>query len=219
MNIIHGDFVDNPCPKNAVLVFTDPPYNLNKKYQGTEDNIPYPQWVHTLLTWSTAPWTLLLGPPSTLRDWLHLVPKPSHILWWHRTFLLPRRGLSFYAPSITPVLVYRKEDAVWYGPTRPTREYHDVVDASSSMGDVTRLKALGIKMPKHPGVTGTPLPKKVIPLLTQEDDLVVDPMAGLGSILVAALRQNRRVWGCEIEEEYVLAGNTWLTKEKERMNR
>ncbi len=84
---------------------------------------------------------------------------------------------------------------------------------------MTRLKALGLKMPKHPAVTGTSFPKKVIPLLTKEGDLVVDPMAGLGSILVAALRQGRDVWGCEINEDYADAGNAWLTEERRRLKK
>ena len=83
------------------------------------------------------------------------------------------------------------------------------------MGDVQRLKKLKIKWEKHPAVTGTHLPAKIIPMCTQENDLVVDPMCGVGSILVSAQRLKRNTWGCEIIPEYAEKANEWLYKEKE----
>lgn len=214
MGIKVADFRDTKCPPDATLVLVDPPYNLKKNYLEGDDAYPYHNWVWDILFWSWAAWTVILGPAPTLKTWLPKVPEPNHILWWHQTSLLPGRSLGFYAPSITPILVYRQEGAEWYGPTRPTREFHDVIDAHSSMGDVTRLRKLGIKLPKHSSVTGTSLPKKIIPNLTKEGDLVVDPMAGVGSILVAAQRLGRETWGCDISQEYAEAGNRWLEAER-----
>lgn len=44
--------------------------------------------------------------------------------------------------------------------------------------------------------------KYVIENLTDENDLVVDPFAGVGSVLYAAQATNRRWWGCELEEKF-----------------
>ena len=122
------DFRSVVCPGGAALVFADPPYNLKKVYLEGDDSVPYHHWVYDILQWSRGSWILLLGPSPTLQEWLPLVPKPDYMLWWHRTFLLPGRNLSFFAPSLTPILVYRNEGAQWYGPTRPDREFHDVID-------------------------------------------------------------------------------------------
>lgn len=211
-----GDFRETKCPDGTALVFTDPPYGIGKNYQGDDDARPYQDWVGDILGWSTAGWTLILGPPSTMREWLHLVPEPDHMLWWHRTFLLPGRKLSFFAPSITPVLVYRR-GGQWYGPDRQRRDTHNVIDSHSSLGDVSTLRSLGVPKPKHPAVTGTQFPGKVLPWLTVGDDLVVDPMAGRGSVLVAAQRLGRRVWGCEVEPVYADAANFWLKAERARL--
>lgn len=207
--IVTGDFRETECPAEATLLFTDPPYDLGRTYGDEKEETPYHVWVQDILAWTRAPWTLILGPMPTMREWLPLVPEPSHILWWHRTFLLPRR-VTFWAPSLTPVLVYRRQDAKWLGPNRQNRDIYDVIDAHSAMGDITRKRALGVPQPKHPALTGASFPSKVIPFLAAEDDLVVDPMAGCGSILIAAQRLNRRVWGCEIVSEYAAAGNAWL---------
>ena len=67
----------------------------------------------------------------------------------------------------------------------------------------------------HPAVTGTQFPKKIIEPLTRIGDLVVDPMAGIGSILVAAQRLERQVQGIEINPAWADIANKWLTTERE----
>lgn len=208
-----GDFRETVCPPDVALVLVDPPYNLGKRYAGTPESYPYEDWVHDLLGWSTAPWTLVLGPHPTMYDWLAKVPRPTRIIYWHRTFTLPRKGLRAWTDSMTPILVYQQDDAPWYGEPRASRYQHDCIDAHNSLGDTSRLKRLGIHWDKHPSVTGTQLPTKIIPFLVAPDSLVVDPMCGVGSILVAAQRLGRRTWGCEIEAGYAEAAREWLAGE------
>ncbi len=208
--LVRDDFRHTTCPPNSALVFTDPPYNLGKRYGGEVESRPYEYWVHDVLEWSTAPWTLILGPHPTMHDWLHKVPKPYRILYWHRTFVQPYKA-SDWTHSLTPVLVYR-DGGQWYGKTGNQRDQHDCIDAHSSMGDISRIRGLNISL-THPAATGTQFPLKVIPLLTQIVDLVVDPMCGIGSILVAARRLGRMAWGCDTDQQYLRAAYTWLRGE------
>lgn len=195
-----GDFRDFACPEDAALVLCDPPYALGKQYNGVTETRSYSEWVADIKEWNTAPRLMIFGPMPTLYDWLPLVPKPDRMLWWHRTFVQPCKGLSWWLPSMTPIIVYEDERASWYGPTTNSRDYHDVIDSHSAMADLPRLKKLDA--PKHPGVTGTQIVKKILPAVTQVGDLVVDPMAGLGTILLGALMLNRRAYGVEIVPEY-----------------
>lgn len=205
-----GDYRDNPCPEDAALTLVDPPYGLGKRYEDHDDTKPFAEHVRELVAWNRAPWMLVLGPHPTMPEWLHLVPRPSRVIYWHRTFVLPRRGLKTWTESLTPILVYG--DGPWYGLTGNQRTQHDLIDAHSSMGDVGRLKRLGIRV-KHPGATGTSLPSKLIPLLTKPGELVVDPMAGIASVLVAARRLARRAAGTEVSKVYHDAGTAWLAGE------
>jgi hypothetical protein len=207
-NVYEGDFRDFTCPDNAALILCDPPYGIKKQYDGEVETRPYHEWVCDLYEWNTSPRMMLFGPTSTLYDWLPLVPKPSRMLWWHRTFVQPAKGLRWWLPSLTPILVYEDERAVWYGPTSNDRSFHDVIDSHSAMADLPRLKRLNA--PKHPGVTGTQITKKILPCVTEEGDLVVDPMAGLGSILVGARMLNRAAWGVEIAAAYASVAQAWL---------
>ena len=42
----------------------------------------------------------------------------------------------------------------------------------------------------------------IIGHLTKEDDVVIDPFAGVGAVLMAARTLNRRWWGAEITDEF-----------------
>ncbi len=218
MNILTADFRDTSCPEDAALVLVDPPYGIGKTYADVKETQPFAEWVNALVQWSEAPWTLIFGPHPTMSEWLHCIRPPKRIIYWHRTFCLPRRGLKSWTESLTPILVYQRDNAPWYGLTGSQRTQHDCIDAHSSMGDVGRIASLRRKgligeWPKHPAMTGTQIASKIIPLLTPEDGLVIDPMCGFGSILVAAQRLGRRIWGSEIEERYATAAQEWLNAE------
>lgn len=57
---------------------------------------------------------------------------------------------------------------------------------------------------------------KLIQIFTDEGDVVIDPVAGSGSTLVAALKLNRKAYGFEIKKEYYLAAVKWLDEVKEQ---
>jgi site-specific DNA-methyltransferase (adenine-specific) len=56
----------------------------------------------------------------------------------------------------------------------------------------------------HPTEKPLSILKKIILSTTDEGDMVIDPFAGTGSGLVAALELNRDCWGAELEESYFL---------------
>lgn len=56
--------------------------------------------------------------------------------------------------------------------------------------------------------------KTLISIFTDEGDVVIDPVAGSGSTLVAAERLNRKGFGFEIKKEFFTKANIWLAEEK-----
>lgn len=61
----------------------------------------------------------------------------------------------------------------------------------------------GVEHTKHPAAFPLELPKFFVKLLTEENDIVLDPFMGSGTSLVASNSLNRRYLGCDIEEKYV----------------
>lgn len=214
-----ADFREQACP-TVDVVLVDPPFGIGKIYLGEKETVPYEEWVTTLYDWSrdSCGWLLILGPFITMATWLPKVPQPTTLLAWHRTFVLPM-NVKYWTKSITPVLVYNFGGA-WYGPTKTDRKFHDCIDAHSSMGDIQRQKKLGLhsQTKGHPAITGTDFPQKVLSPIVVPGSRVFDPMAGIGSVLVAAQRLECIVGGYEIVPEWAELANEWLYLEKGLLN-
>jgi len=69
----------------------------------------------------------------------------------------------------------------------------------------------------HPTQKPVQLLKRLIALFTDPGEVVIDPVAGSGSSIVAAYHTDRNGFGFEIKKNFHKAGNEWIAKEKEQM--
>ena len=67
----------------------------------------------------------------------------------------------------------------------------------------------------HPTQKPVELLKNLIQIFTDEGDVVIDPVAGSGSTLIAAERLNRKAYGFEIKKEFWTKANKWLLEERQ----
>lgn len=68
----------------------------------------------------------------------------------------------------------------------------------------------------HPTQKPLSLLKKLIELFTDEGDTVIDPCAGSGSTLVAAIELNRKAYGFEIKKEFYTQSSKWIKTVEQR---
>jgi site-specific DNA-methyltransferase (adenine-specific) len=66
----------------------------------------------------------------------------------------------------------------------------------------------------HPTQKPVELLKNLIKIFTDEGDVVIDPVAGSGSTLIAATRLNRKCYGFEIKKEFYTKAKAWLESEQ-----
>lgn len=66
----------------------------------------------------------------------------------------------------------------------------------------------------HPTQKPVELLKTLIEIFTDPGDVVIDPVAGSGSTLIAAERTGRKAYGFEIKKDFYTAANKWLEEEK-----
>ena len=78
-----------------------------------------------------------------------------------------------------------------------------VQDWETSLWDIPNVKANHPEKTIHPCQFPIELVERCVLALTNENDWVLDPFSGVGSALLAALKNNRRAFGCEKEAEYV----------------
>jgi len=67
----------------------------------------------------------------------------------------------------------------------------------------------------HPTQKSIKLLKKLIEIFTDEGDVVIDPVAGSGTTLIAAIELNRKAYGFEIKKNYY---NDAINFIKEKIN-
>jgi DNA modification methylase len=78
-----------------------------------------------------------------------------------------------------------------------------VRDWEAGLWDIPNVKANHPEKTIHPCQFPIELVERCVLALANEGDWVLDPFSGVGSALLAALKNNRRALGCEKEEEYV----------------
>lgn len=79
-------------------------------------------------------------------------------------------------------------------------------DWDAQIWDIPNVKANHPEKVDHPCQFPVELVERCILALTNEEDIVFDPFAGVGSTLVAALKNNRIAYGTEWEQKYVDIG-------------
>jgi site-specific DNA-methyltransferase (adenine-specific) len=65
----------------------------------------------------------------------------------------------------------------------------------------------------HPTQKPVKLLKKLIGVFTDVGDVVIDPVAGSGSTLIAAMQLDRCAYGFEIKKDFYKAANEWIERE------
>jgi site-specific DNA-methyltransferase (adenine-specific) len=64
----------------------------------------------------------------------------------------------------------------------------------------------------HPTQKPVKLLEKIITIFTDEGDVVIDPVAGSGSTLIAANNLNRKAYGFEIKKDFFNKATAWIKR-------
>lgn len=81
-------------------------------------------------------------------------------------------------------------------------EMPNAIPIPSGDGDILRFSAVNVNVRKHPAEKPVALLRKLILKSSKESDIILDPMCGSGSTLLAAQILNRQFIGIDISEEY-----------------
>lgn len=66
----------------------------------------------------------------------------------------------------------------------------------------------------HPTQKSVPLLARLIDIFTDEGDVVIDPVAGSGASIVAAINRGRSAYGFEIKKDFYAKASAWIEEEK-----
>ena len=225
-----SDFRDylQSLDKNSVdLVLTDPPYTISRKtgFASVKNGVrrfavsmDFGKWDHEQIDLKAFAEEIcrVLRPGGTAIVWYD-VWKISHLydaltdagfkmlrlIVWKKTNPVPLNSRRTYlSGSREMAVVGVKGGNPTFHSVYDSGDYEDLEDL---IGDYER------PIPRHSGKRIHPTQKpldlfrEIIRKHTNSGDLVVDPFLGSGTTAVAALQENRKFKGCDIDEDYVQA--------------
>lgn len=192
VTIYHGDCRQILSDINKVeFSFTDPPYNVGKKYGSHNDNMPlwkYFAWVKSWLNLvvDKSENFAIYPPKNHLRWFMNRLPEHHLVVASWFPYGAIRGGyVHQYAPLLLPKTPKHRVQDHWAGCKMPGCGYFFT---ETTYG--------------HPGYTSEHLTKTVLSCCTDEGDTVLDPFGGTGTTGRAAKDLGRKAVLIEIEERY-----------------
>ncbi len=215
-------------PDSSVhLMVTSPPYNVGKEYDQDATLEDYLAFLGRV--WREVYRVLVPGGRACINianlGRKPYIPVHSHVLQGlgEAGFLMRGEIIWNKAASASPSTAWGS----WRSPANPTlRDVHEYIlifskgsfsrpnpgkkPATISRDDfleftrsVWNFPAVSARSVGHPAPFPVELPHRLIQLYTYEDEVVLDPFMGSGQTAIAALLDDRRYVGFEIEPQYV----------------
>jgi len=231
--IIQGDCLEifQNIPDNSIdITFADPPFNLNKKYNGYKDNQKNEDYLSWCKKWLSE-MVRITKPTGSV--FVHNIPK------WLTYFATILNEISYFKhwiawdapsgpmgkslqPSHYGILYYAKnpESNRFYEIRYPhkrcrkcgylLKDYGGKKEMLHPFGplisdawtDIHRIKHNKYR-DEHPCQLPIHLLERIILMSTDENDIVLDPFVGTGTTVIAAKRLGRKYVGIDVDEKYV----------------
>ena len=164
------------------LVWTDPPYNVGKEYDGYDDNISECEYMKWVSNWITeikrVSRSFAIYPPKTkLLEYWNLMPEQHLIICaWSPEGAIRGNFIHQYIPLLVPSK-----------PKTRTKDHWWNVQVSG-LGYFYREEKFD-----HPGQTSLDITQRIIKAFTSPGDWVLDPFGGVGTTAIACHKLERSV--------------------------
>lgn len=233
--VVNGDCFNylSQIPDNSIdLILTDPPYNIAQYSTGNIDLPGRSALNNDLAEWDLKP----INPFDLLDDFKRIIKPDGNIFvftsynligkWheafdsefdtfqffvWHKTNPAPKIFKNGFLNSCEMIACMWNKGHKWNFSNQ--RDMHNFFESPICM------KPERLSDPKHPAQKPVKLLEHIISIASNENDVVFDPFMGVGSTGVAALRNNRKFIGIEIEKDYFVAAERRLIEYVKTDNR
>lgn len=180
--------------KAVDVALTDPPYNVGLKYSEHDDNMQNyydwcDKWFSELIRVSKA--VYFTPGMKNINFWMQ--KKPVWTMCWFKSNQCSPSGLGGFNVW-EPILVFGKPKKVGQdGFSMPIAMQNDVGD--------------------HPCPKNLKAWRKLLIMISNENDVVYDPFMGSGTTAISCIKENRQYLGSEIDKKYFELANRRIEKE------
>lgn len=227
--IIHGDckeiFPEIQKKHKISLVASDPPYNIcfdkyeDENKEGYKDNLTDEEYIELLSTFNGSSSAIIHYPEEMMKYVVPAMGVPDEVLAWCYPSNIGRkfRLINIYGkkPDFKKVLQPYKNPN-----DKRVRERINNGSKGTPLydwfNDINIVKNVSKEKTAHPCPVPIALMERLILLLTEEGDLVVDPFSGSGTTALACIKLNRRFIGIEKSFKYYKLANNRIEEAREK---
>lgn len=211
------------------MTFADPPFNLKKKYNGYVDDLEFKnylewcsQWIGEMVRVTKPTGSIFVhNIPKWLSFYTQYLNDCAHFKHWiswdaptspmGKSLQPAHYGVLFYVKELKKAKIYevrmpherdRKSDYLskdYGGKKAGLHPFGPLV--SDVWRDIHRIKHSKYR-DKHPCQLPLPLLERLVLMVTDENDVVLDPFMGTGTTAVAAKKLGRSYIGFDLDEKY-----------------
>ncbi|WP_434337064.1 DNA-methyltransferase [Mesomycoplasma conjunctivae] len=208
--------------KSINLIVTDPPYNLNKDYGNNKDNLKFEEYLEFSRQWLTEAkrilkddGTIYIFMGTRYISYIYSILEKelnmhfnSWITWFYTQGIGKTKGFS---PRHDDILMFTKHKSKFtfnLDDIRVPQKFYRSVNnmRGANPGNVWQFSHMHYcnkNRKKHPTQKPEGLYERMILVSSNENDTVLDPFVGSGTMLRVCQQTNRRGIGIDINEEYV----------------
>ena len=204
--IINDDFRKHPEIMGILdaIVISDPPYNQNYHYDAYEDNLHNKDYEDLLShAFANRKSVIIHYPEETINILSKLLGNTQQVVSWvyPSNTAKQHRLISWW--NCKPD--FRKVGQDYKNPTDKRIQARIEAGFSARLYDwweINQVKNVSKRGNPHPCPIPYELAVRIILISTEPGDLIIDPFAGSGTIIKAALDNKRRAIGFEIDPIY-----------------
>lgn len=190
--------------ENNIIIVTDPPFNINYKYNKYKDNIPKEEWLDMICMFAKQFKSVIILYPEMLHELsISLNKPPQRVVSWvyNSNTNKQHRDIGFY--GIIPDFKKVKQ---------PYKNLNDKrIKARIAKGctgaklydwwNINQVKNVSKEKTEHPCQMPLEVMKNIIGILPK-DYTICDPFMGSGTTGVACKKLGRNFIGIELDEKY-----------------
>lgn len=204
------------------LIVTDPPYNLNKDYGNNNDKLGFEQYLEFSYEWIKEA-VRILKPEGTMYVFMgmkyisyiyNILEKEmamhfnSWITWYYTQGIGKTKG---YSPRHDDILMFTKDKKNFtfnLDDIRVPQKYYRTINnmRGANPGNVwefSHMHYCNKNRMKHPTQKPEGLYERMILASSNEQDIVLDPFVGSGTLLRVCQNTNRNGIGIDVNPEYI----------------
>jgi DNA modification methylase len=197
------------------MIITDPPYNINFKYDKYSDKMDFKEYVELIAEFKNLPLAIIHYPEETMKYIVPSIGVPDEIVVWCYNSNIGRQSrlINFYNCNVD----FNKVKQPYKNPT--DKRVKKLIEKGSDgtrlydwFSDIQIVKNVSKEKTIHPCPVPIKLMERIILLTTKVGDTVIDPFMGCGTTALACINTNRNFIGFEISENYCYIANERINK-------